>query len=183
MSPPDGFLAQAVPCQDALYRLALRMTGQPASAEDLVQEAWLKAFRNYHRFRKGTNFKAWIFKILTNVHFSEYRRRARKPAPTDLAELDPGGGAAASYLSSQDVQALKEKIGDTAKQVLDGMPVDFLMVFLLATIEDMKYREISSILGIPLGTVMSRLSRARKYLRKALLEYLPDDSSPAAGIR
>lgn len=176
-------MVQALPCQDALYRMALRMTGQVASAEDLVQEAWLKAFRKYHRFMKGTNFKAWMFRVLTNVYISEYRRRARKPVLTDLAAFDPGCEAWVPYLSSKDVEALKEDLGDTAKRALDDMPIGFLMVFLMATVEDMKYREISATLGLPIGTVMSRLSRARRFLRRVLVNRIRDRNALAVRSR
>jgi RNA polymerase sigma-70 factor (ECF subfamily) len=162
------FEALAMPHLDALYRTALRMTGQAASAEDLVQEAFLRAFRNFRRFDRGTNFRSWIFTILTNAFINDYRRKAHGPAVTDFAELEPAAIDAPERLSAADVEALGERLGDEARRALEKMPPEFRLVFLLSTFEEMSYKEIAAVAGIPIGTVMSRLFRARAILRGEL---------------
>ncbi len=158
----------ARPHVDALYRTALRMAGRAQAAEDLVQEAFLKAFKNFHRFERGTNFKAWIFTILANASINEYRRGARAPAVTDFAEREPAAGEESVYLSAGDVERLGDRLGDEARRALAKLPPEFRQAFLLSTFEDLTYREIAGVTGIPLGTVMSRIFRARKVLREEL---------------
>jgi RNA polymerase sigma-70 factor (ECF subfamily) len=160
------FEAQALPLADALYRTAVRMTGEPASAEDLVQDAYLKAFRAYGRFEKGTNFKAWIFTILTHSFINEYRRKSAVPA--DFAEIEPEGEAEVVHLKAEDVDRLGDHLGDEAAKALAKVPPEFRLPFLLSTFEDLTYKEIAGVLGIPIGTVMSRLFRARRILREEL---------------
>ncbi|HEX7900333.1 MAG TPA: sigma-70 family RNA polymerase sigma factor [Planctomycetota bacterium] len=160
------FEAQALPLADALYRTAVRMTGAPASAEDLVQDAYLKAFRAFGRFEKGTNFKAWIFTILTNTFINEYRRKSA--APTDFTEAEPEGEVEAVHLKAEDVDRLGDHLGDEAARALAKVPPEFRLPFLLSTFEDLSYKEIAGVLGIPIGTVMSRLFRARRILREEL---------------
>lgn len=171
MSERQDFEALALPHLDALYRTALRMTGQSASAEDLVQEAYLKAFRNYHRFEPGTSFKAWVFTILTNSYINEYRRKVRGPLVADLSQVEPAAEDEPLYLSSEEIERIKDSVGDEAKTALDKMPDDYRIIFLLSTIEELSYKEIAATLGIPIGTVMSRLFRARSFLRKELGTY------------
>ena len=162
------FEAQALPLADALYRTAVRMTGESASAEDLVQDAYLKAFRAYGRFEKGTNFKAWIFTILTNAFINEYRRKSHGAAVTDFAEAEPAGEPEAVHLKAEDVDRLGDHLGDAAAKALAKVPPEFRLPFLLSTFEDLSYKEIAGVLGIPMGTVMSRLFRARRILREEL---------------
>ena len=171
MSEKSEFETLARPHVDALYRTALRMAGSPAAAEDLVQETYLKAFRNVHRFERGSNFRAWIFTILTNTYVNQYRRHGKEPVLTDFAEMEPAGTEEAARLSADDVDAIKEKLGDEAKKALERVPPDYRLVFLLSTFEEMSYKEISGILGIPIGTVMSRLFRARTMLRDDLAAF------------
>ena len=160
------------PHVDALYRTALRMTGDAASAEDLVQEAFLKAWKNLHRFERGTNFKAWIFTILTNAYINDYRKAARAPTLTsDFSDVEPAGVEEVQPLGAEDVARLGDRLGDPAKRALDKVPGEFRMVFLLSTIEDLSYKEIAAMLGIPIGTVMSRLFRARSILRAELADF------------
>jgi RNA polymerase sigma-70 factor (ECF subfamily) len=168
VAPKAEFEALALPQVDALYRTALRMTGEGAAAEDLVQETFLRAWKNFHRFETGTNFRAWIFTILTNVYINEWRRHARTPIPTDFAEMEPEATEELARLSAGDVAALGERLGDEARRALEKVPPEFRLVFLLSTFEEMSYREISAVLGIPIGTVMSRLFRARAILRAEL---------------
>ncbi len=160
------------PHADALYRTALRMTGDAPAAEDLVQEAFLKAWKNLHRFERGTNFKAWIFTILTNAYINDYRRAARAPeVVTDFSEVEPEGPVETPHLSAEDVARLGDRLGDAARKALEKVPDEFRLVFLLATLEDLSYKEIAAMMGIPIGTVMSRLFRARTMLREELAEF------------
>jgi RNA polymerase sigma-70 factor (ECF subfamily) len=168
MDSKAEFEALASPHLDALYRTALRMTGEAASAEDLVQEAALRGFRAFGRFERGTNFKAWIFTILTNLYINEYRRKERGPALVDFSESEPAGVEEPAHLTSEDVERLAEHLGDEARKALGKVPPEFRIVFLLSTFEEMSYKEISAVVGIPIGTVMSRLFRARRILREEL---------------
>ena len=169
---PAEFEDLVRPHVDALYRTALRLSGDAAAAEDLVQEAFLKAWKNLHRFERGTNFKAWIFTILTNAYINDYRRASRAPAVlTDFAEVEPAGPVETPHLSVDDVARLGDRLGDPAKRALDRVPGEFRLVFLLATLEDMSYKDIAAMLGIPIGTVMSRLFRARTILREELADF------------
>ena len=163
---------------DMMYRTALRMTGQAASAEDLVQEACMRAWANLHRFQDGTNFRAWIMTIMTNSFINDYRRRSKAPVLTDFSEVEPASPRQPEYLTAKEVDALKERVGDSAKRALEKLPDEFRIVFLLSSIEDMSYKEISKVLGIPIGTVMSRLFRARQVLRTELAA-----EARAAGVR
>ncbi len=174
MATRQEFEAQALPHLDALYRTALRMAGESAAAEDLVQEAYLRAYRNFERFEPGTNFRAWLYTILTNTYINEYRRKSRAPAVTDFGDAEPAGDDDAPRLSAEDVEALKDKLGDEAKKALEKVPPEFRLVFLLSTFDEMSYREIAEVLEIPMGTVMSRLFRARKILREELATFARD---------
>ncbi len=163
-----GFEELAFPLLDGLFSTALRMTGQRDRAQDLVQDTMLRAFKNYYRFQEGTNFRAWIYTILTNTFINDYRRRRKEPVAVDFSENPP---AAAETFSVEDVEALREKLGDAPAKALDQLPSDFRLIFLLFTFEDFSYEEISGITGVPIGTVMSRLFRARAMMREALLEH------------
>ena len=167
----DDFTERVQPYLDALFRTALRMTGESALAEDLVQETFLKAYRGYGRFEPGSNFKAWLFTILTNAYINDYRRRSRAPLVTDFTEIEPEGETETPYFSEEDVQRLADRLGDSAKRALDRLPPEHRLVFLLSTFEDLSYKEISAALAVPIGTVMSRLFRARAVLRRELSEF------------
>lgn len=160
------------PHVDALYRTAFRMSGDASAAEDLVQEAFLKAWKNLGRFERGTNFKAWIFTILTNAYINDYRRAARAPAVvTDFADVEPAGPEEVPHLTAEEVGRLGDRLGDPARKALEKVPDEFRLVFLLSTLEDMSYKDIAAVMGIPIGTVMSRLFRARTILRRELVEF------------
>lgn len=168
--------ADALTHLDALYRTALRLSRNPQDAEDLVQEAYLNAFRSLDRFEEGTNLRAWLFRILNNAFISQYRRRKRRPSSSieDVTEyylydhLAEGGVAPKPENPEREVLA---RIGDDAVlQALEELPVEFRQVELLADVEGFSYREIADILDIPIGTVMSRLYRARRRLQKLLGE-------------
>jgi len=162
----------AYPLLDSAYRTALRMTGQAASAEDLVQDAYLRAFRGFSQFERGSNFRAWFFRILTNVFLNDYRRRARGHQAADFSEIEPEDRAPeAALMRLEDVEAIRPHLADEAAHALDRLAPDFRLPFLLSTFEGFSYKEIAAILEIPIGTVMSRLFRARRMLRDELMEY------------
>ena len=168
----QAFEGLAYPLLDSAYRTALRLTGQAASAEDLVQEAFLRAFRAFNQFERGTNFKAWLFRILTNVFLNDYRRKGREPQTTDFADVEPADTATPSgEFKAEEVEAIRSHLGDEAVKAIDRLPADFRLPFLLSTFEGFSYKEIASILDIPMGTVMSRLFRARRLLKLDLKEY------------
>lgn len=168
----EEFESLALPQLDALYRTAYRMAGDAATAEDLVQETMLRAFRSFRSFQPGTNFRAWLFTILTNSFINEYRRRGKGPVLADFGENDPVADDG-RRLTAEDVRAIRDRLGDEAARALDKVPPALRLVFLLATFEEMSYKEIAEVVGIPIGTVMSRLFRARAILRQHLKEAKP----------
>ncbi len=161
---------------DALYGAALRLTRSPKDAEDLVQDTFLKAFRFFDSFEKGTNIKAWLFKIQTNTFINKYRRKVKE---REVAEAPPEDIVLDRFVSSDQVRALQDPEGDffgrllsdEVIEALDQVPVDFRMVVILADIQGFSYKEIAEIVGCPVGTVMSRLFRGRRILQKQLYNY------------
>jgi len=161
---------------DALFGAALRLTRSAKDAEDLVQDTYLKAYRFFDSFEKGTNIKAWLFKIQTNTFINKYRRRVKE---REVAETPPEDIVLDRFVSSEQVRALQDPEGDffgkllsdEVMDALDQVPVDFRMVVILADIQDFSYKEIAEIVGCPVGTVMSRLFRGRRILQKQLYEY------------
>lgn len=160
---------------DALYRTGLRMTRNAADAEDLVQETYLRAFRSLHQFAEGTNLRAWLFRILTNTYINEYRKRQRRPVNTSLDDIEEfylydhlmdGGGRAGEERPEELV--LQQLTTEDVAKAIDELPEEFRHVVVLADVEGFAYREIAEIVGIPVGTVMSRLFRARRRLRRQL---------------
>jgi RNA polymerase sigma-70 factor (ECF subfamily) len=144
------------------------MTGQDATAQDLVQEASLNAWRGFGGFEAGSNFRAWIFRILTNAFINRYRRDGKGPTSADFSEAEPAAPEEAPHLTAEDVARLGDALGDEAARAIDRVPAEFRAVFLMSTFEDMSYKEIAAALEIPVGTVMSRLFRARSILREEL---------------
>ncbi len=159
---------------DALYRTALRLSRNPQDAEDLVQETYLNAFRALDRFEEGTNLRAWLFRILNNAFISQYRRRKRRPSDsienvTEYYLYDHLAESGVGPKQENPERDVLSRIGDDAVlAALEELPVEFRQVELLADIEGFSYREIAEILDIPIGTVMSRLYRARRRLQKLL---------------
>ncbi len=165
------FEAEAVPHLDAVFRYAQALTGDPTRAEDLTQEAMLKAYRAWHQFRPGSNARAWLLTIVRNTFINDYRRRRREGEVVDLSaiepyavfdqvqELDPEGRFFASIVDEEVLRAIR------------ALPEEFREVLLLSDVEDLSYGEIARMLGVPVGTVKSRLFRARHALQHRLYDY------------
>jgi RNA polymerase sigma-70 factor (ECF subfamily) len=161
---------------DALYAAALRLTKNERDAEDLVQDAFLRAYRFFDRFERGTNMKAWLFKILTNTFINRYRRTVKERALIEGPEREAVtdqfvSRAAADHAADPERHLLDRLVSDEVVKAIDALPVDFRMVVILADLQDFSYKEIADILEIPVGTVMSRLFRGRRLLERSLLSY------------
>ena len=172
-----------------LFSAALRMTRNRADAEDLVQEAMLRGFRSFHTFTEGTNLRAWLFRILTNVYINSYRAKQRRPDETDLGEVEDlylyrriGSFETAAASLSAEEQFLDLFTDDEVKAALEDLPDNFRLPVLLADVEGFAYREIADILEIPVGTVMSRLHRGRKAMQHALYSFAVDRGLVGAAI-
>ena len=162
----------------SLYTAALRMTRNPADAEDLVQETYLKAYRAFGSFTEGTNLKAWLYRILTNTYINSYRAKKRRPEESDIDDLENfylyrrlGGLEGASAGRSAEDEVLDHFTETEVKEAIEALPEQFRMAVLLGDVEGFSYKEIAEILDVPIGTVMSRLHRGRKALQKALYEF------------
>jgi RNA polymerase sigma-70 factor (ECF subfamily) len=171
----ERFERDVLPLLPSLYGAALRMTRNPADAEDLVQDTYLRAFRGFGGFQEGTNLKAWLYRILTNSFINTYRKKQRQPqtvdGPDDIDEwylFDRLG--ARNVESSAEEEVLDSLPDDDVKSALESLPENFRLPVLLADVEGFSYKEIAEIMDTPIGTVMSRLHRGRKALEKALWE-------------
>jgi RNA polymerase sigma factor (sigma-70 family) len=170
----DIFNSEFLPHVHAMYNFGYRLTLDRDDAKDLVQDTYFKAFRFIESFQKGTNAKAWLFRILKNSFINDYRKKIKEPNKVDYQEVE-------TYYNSEDVDrqitpdlrvdALKDMIGDEISNALNALDVDFRTVIILCDLEGFKYEEMAKILDIPIGTVRSRLHRARQLLKEKLSEY------------
>ena len=178
MADQAAFAELTMPHMSSLYAAALRMTRNPADAEDLVQETYLRAYRAFDTFTEGTNLKAWLYRILTNTFINRYRAKKRRPEETDLDDVEDfylyrrlGGLEAARASRSAEDELLDWFTEAEVKEALESLPEQFRLAVILADVEGFAYKEIAEILAIPIGTVMSRLHRGRKSLQKRLYDY------------
>lgn len=189
MADQANFERDALQYSRQLYSAAMRMARNPADAEDLVQETFLKAYRAYDTFEEGTNLKAWLYRILTNTYINKYRKESRRPSETDLGDVEDlylyrrlGSEDTADVSRTTEDRVLDGLVESDIKTAVEELPENFRMPVLLADLEGFSYKEIAEILDIPIGTVMSRLHRGRKAMQKRLWEYarqrglLPEDA-------
>ena len=169
------FEEEAMPHMDALYRTALRMTKNEGDAEHLVQEAMVKAYRNWDKFETGSNCRAWLFKIMTNIFINDYRSKSRAPVSINMDDIDDNfllGQLATGDGSDDPEKRLFAKVfDDDVRKAIEELPDDFRIVVILSFLEGFSYQEIADIVDLQLGTVKSRLHRGRKLLQKQLYDY------------
>ncbi len=178
MADQKDFAEQAMEYAPQLYSAALRMTRNRADAEDLVQDAYLRAYRSFHTFQEGTNLRAWLYRILTNAYINKYRAKQRRPQESELGEIEDlylyrrlGSMETAAASMSAEEHFLDLFTDDEVKQALEDLPDNFRLPVLLADVEGFAYKEIAEMLDIPIGTVMSRLHRGRKAMQRALYDF------------
>ena len=178
MADQANFEADALQYTRQLYSAAMRMTRNPADAEDLVQETFLKAYRAYNTFEEGTNLKAWLYRILTNTYINKYRKESRRPSQVELGAVEDlylyrriGSEESADAGRTTEDLVLEGLVESDIKRAVEELPENFRVAVLLADLEGFSYKEIAEILDIPIGTVMSRLHRGRKAMQKRLWEF------------
>ncbi len=184
-SPPGGresFETLMLPHLDALYRTALGMTKNPGDAEDLVQDTFLRAYQFYGQFQGGTNARAWLFKILTNLYINSYRRKNREPERVSYDEMEDfflynrlAYAQSAGAGGSPEDEVVQKVQMEAIRDAIEKLPDEYRDTVVLADLNDFSYQEIGDILGIPIGTVRSRLSRGRRLVQKALWAYTQEN--------
>lgn len=188
----DQFSAEALTHLDSMYGAAMRLTRSEADAQDLVQDAFLKAYRFYDRYEPGTNMRAWLLRVLTNTFINKYRRTHRERRVFEGDDAEPVGEgvmsrAAMRALHEPDGEAMRSLVSQEIQAALDELSDEHRLMILLADVEELSYKEIADIVGCPIGTVMSRLHRARKQLQTRLLDHavelgiVPAASTSGAG--
>jgi RNA polymerase sigma-70 factor (ECF subfamily) len=179
------FEANALAYLDQLYGAALRMTRNPADAEDLVQETFAKAYASFAQFTPGTNLKAWLYRILTNTFINSYRKKQRQPLSSGSEVEDWQLARAESHTStglrSAEMEALDRMPHSAVTQAMNELPADFRLAVYLADVEGFAYKEIAEIMGTPIGTVMSRLNRGRNQLRLKLADFAREQGLIGSG--
>jgi RNA polymerase sigma-70 factor, ECF subfamily len=170
MAEPS-FDAEALPHLDTLYRVALRLTGDVAAAEDLVQDTMLKAYRSWRQYRPGTNAKGWLLTILRNTFINAYRRRKLEPVAMDLEVAEPHAVDRAIAEADPEGNFFAQIIDQKVIEAIDALPEDFREVLILSDIEGLTYGEIAEAVEAPIGTVKSRLFRARQQLQRTLYSH------------
>jgi RNA polymerase sigma-70 factor, ECF subfamily len=171
------FEVEALPHADLLYNYALRMTNNAADADDLVQETFLKAFRFWEKYEKGTNIRPWLFRIMKNSYINRYRRESKEPDTVDYDEVQNFYNTIRdTTVASADTQesVFGQLLDDDVATAIAHLPEDFRTVVILCDIEGLTYEEIAEFLAVPLGTVRSRLHRGRSLLRAELINYAKD---------
>ncbi|MDP2884274.1 MAG: sigma-70 family RNA polymerase sigma factor [Ignavibacteria bacterium] len=168
------FEAEALPHMDVLYNFALRTTGNQDDAHDLLQETYLKAYRFWDKYEKGTNIRAWLFRIMKNSYINRYRKETKEPDKVDYDDIENFYNTIRA--ESTDPNDLQKQLygnllGDEVTKALQGLPDDFRTVVILCDIEGLTYEEIAEFVECPIGTVRSRLHRGRKLLQAELIEY------------
>lgn len=178
MSSKEQFTSEAMQYAPQLFSTALRMTRNRSDAEDLVQETYVKGWRSFHTFQEGTNLRAWLFRIMTNTYINKYNAQKRKGTEVELDDVEElflykrlGSIDQSQLSSSAEDQMFELFTDDEVKNSLEALPEDFRMPVLLSDVDGFSYKEISEMLEIPIGTVMSRLHRGRKAMQKMLYEY------------
>jgi RNA polymerase sigma-70 factor (ECF subfamily) len=171
----NEFEAMVSPWLDGLYASGLRLTRNERDAEDLVQDAVMRAYRFFDKFERGTNFRAWLFKILTNTFINSYRRSVKERSLSDESERQSVearffSADTTDQASNPEELILQRALSADVLLAIDTLPIDFRMVVILADLQEFSYKEIAEILDVPVGTVMSRLFRGRKALQKVLLQ-------------
>jgi RNA polymerase sigma-70 factor (ECF subfamily) len=169
------FDKEFMPHIDSMYNFAFRLTNDEDDANDLLQDTYMKAFRFINSFQEGTNSKAWLFRILKNSFINDYRKKSKEPSKVDYQEVETVYNSTedAEFESTSDlrIETVQDMIGDEVAMALNGLPVDFRTVIILCDIEGFTYEEMAKILDIPIGTVRSRLHRARNLLKEKLRFY------------
>jgi RNA polymerase sigma-70 factor (ECF subfamily) len=168
-----------MPFVDSLYNTAYRMARNSEDAEDLVQETYLKAYRYYDKFQEGTNFKAWLFKIMKNTFINNYRKKQQTPPQSDFSDIEESfesllSDEATRQIKNPEEEFLSDVLDEHVQAAMDELPPDYRLAVVLADLEGFSYKEIAEILEVPVGTVMSRLYRGRRLMEAAMLRYARD---------